>query len=51
MWENKDKTTSEFIRIVTLDVELDYRLGLILGLFALDPPPMQGDYAHHDVLL
>jgi hypothetical protein len=46
-----DDNTSMFIRIITADVELDFKLGRILTLFALDPPEMWGGYRHHDQLV
>lgn len=45
--EDWDSVSSRFIRIVTVDPDLDHRLGRLLALFATDLPEWTGDYAHH----
>jgi hypothetical protein len=45
--EDWDSVTSRFLRIVTIDPDLDYRLSCLLVLFATDMPKTVGGYAHH----
>lgn len=42
-----DEISKEFIWIIGSDPDLDYRLGRILLLFAVDMPEMSGGYCHH----
>jgi hypothetical protein len=42
-----DETTRRFLRIVTSDPDLDFRLGRVLMLFGTEMPVTHGGYAHH----
>ena len=45
--ESKAMCSKRFIWMMTRDPQLDYDLGRLLLLFAVDMPITQGDYAHH----
>jgi len=43
-----DDITSQFLKIVCRDPELDWMLDRVLALFAEEIPTLHGDYLHHD---
>lgn len=45
---NPDDISRQFIRIIASNPEIDFMLCDLGGLFAVPPPKMTHDWAHHD---